>query len=163
VHDPTSAKGKAMSKVRTCLWYDDNAEEAARFYVSLIPGSKIESTTGATAEGKPLMVNFSLAGVPYQALNGGPTYTHSPAVSISVVTEDQAETDRLWEALIADGGAESRCAWCVDRFGLSWQVVPRALMATVGGPDPDGSARATEAMLSMSKIDIAELEAAYNG
>lgn len=152
-----------MSKVRTCLWYDDTAEEAALFYVSLIPGSQIESTMGATAEGKALMVNFKLAGAPYQALNGGPHYALSPAASISVITEDQAETDRLWEALIADGGVESRCAWCVDRFGLSWQVVPRALMATVGGPDPDGAARATEAMLSMSKIDIAALEAAYRG
>jgi predicted 3-demethylubiquinone-9 3-methyltransferase (glyoxalase superfamily) len=152
-----------MSKVRTCLWYDGTAEDAARFYVSLIPGSDIESTVGATPDGKPLIVNFNLAGVPYQALNGGPAHRHSPAVSIIVATEDQAETDRLWEALIANGGAESRCAWCTDRFGVSWQVVPRALMATVGGPDPAGAARATEAMLSMSKIDIATLEAAYRG
>ena len=152
-----------MSKVRTCLWYDDNGHQAADFYVGLIPGSAIESRIGATATGTPLMVNFHLAGVPYQALNGGPHYALSPAASISVITEDQAETDRLWAALIADGGAESRCAWCVDRFGLSWQVVPRALMATVGGPDPAGAARATEAMMAMARIDIAALEAAYRG
>ncbi|GKY87132.1 VOC family protein [Sinisalibacter aestuarii] len=152
-----------MSKLRTCLWFDGAAEEAARFYVSLIPGSGVETLAGATAEGKPLMVNFHLAGVPYQALNGGPMFTHSPAVSIAVITEDQAETDRLWDALIADGGAESRCAWCVDRFGVSWQVVPRQLMATVGGADPAGAARATEAMFTMNKIDIATLEAAYRG
>ncbi len=152
-----------MSKVRTCLWFDGTAEAAARLYVSLIPGSAIEDTIGADAEGRPLMVNFQLAGVPYQGLNGGDMYKLSPAASIQVITEDQAETDRLWAALIADGGAESRCAWCVDRFGVSWQVVPRQLMATVGGPDPEGARRATQAMLGMSKIDIAALEAAYRG
>ncbi|MCB1356324.1 MAG: VOC family protein [Maritimibacter sp.] len=152
-----------MSKLRTCLWFDGTAEAAARFYVSLIPGSAIEGSIGRTADGAPLMVNFHLAGVPYQGLNGGDMYTLSPAVSIQYITEDQAETDRIWAALIADGGAESRCAWCSDRFGLSWQVVPRQLMATVGGPDPEGAARATQAMLGMAKIDIAALEAAYRG
>ncbi len=152
-----------MSKIRTCLWFDGTAEAAARFYVALIPGSEIEGMVGATADGKPLLVNFHLAGVPYQGLNGGDSYALSPAVSIQIVTEDQAETDRLWAALIAEGGAESRCAWCTDRFGLSWQVVPRQLMQTVGGPDPDGAARATAAMLGMGKIDIAALEAAYRG
>lgn len=152
-----------MTELRTCLWFDGTAEAAARFYVSLIPGSRIEGMTGATADGAPLMVDFSLAGVPYQGLNGGDTYPLSPAVSIQVITEDQAETDRLWAALIADGGAESRCAWCTDRFGVSWQVVPRQLMATVGGPDAAGAARATQAMLTMGKIDIAALEAAYEG
>ncbi|MCB1350405.1 MAG: VOC family protein, partial [Maritimibacter sp.] len=122
-----------MSKVRTCLWFENAAETAARFYVSLIPGSGIEDSIGRTASGTPLMVNFHLAGVPYQGLNGGDMYRLSPAASIQVITEDQAETDRLWDALVADGGAESRCAWCVDRFGVSWQIVPRQLMATVGG------------------------------
>lgn len=152
-----------MSNVRTCLWFDGTAEEAARFYVSLIPGSGIEGTMGAAAGGKPLLINFHLAGVPYQGLNGGDRYKLSPAASIQVTTEDQDETDRLWAALIADGGAESRCAWCVDRFGVSWQIVPRQLMATVGGPDPEGAGRATQAMLGMTKIDIAALEAAYRG
>lgn len=152
-----------MSKIRTCLWFDGTAEDAAAFYVSLVPGSAIESRVGRTADGKALLVNFHLGGVPYQALNGGPHYALSPAVSIQLITEDQAETDRLWAALIADGGAESMCGWCSDRFGLSWQIVPRQLMATVGGSDPEGAARATEAMLTMKKIDIAALEAAYRG
>jgi predicted 3-demethylubiquinone-9 3-methyltransferase (glyoxalase superfamily) len=150
-----------MSKVRTCLWFDGNGAAAAEFYVSLIPGSAIETDYEKGTE--PLMVNFHLAGVPYLALNGGPHYQASPAASIMVMTEDQEETDRLWDALIADGGKESRCAWCVDRFGVSWQVVPKALLRTVGGPDREGSARATQAMLQMSKIDIATLEAAYTG
>jgi predicted 3-demethylubiquinone-9 3-methyltransferase (glyoxalase superfamily) len=152
-----------MSHVRTCLWFDGTAEAAARFYVALIPGSGIEDVIGRTADGAPLLVNFHLGGVPYQALNGGPHYRLTPAVSIQVITEDQAGTDRLWAALVADGGAESKCAWCTDRFGMSWQVVPRQLMATVGGADPAGAARATAAMLTMRKIDIAALEAAYAG
>ena len=150
-----------MSKVRTCLWYDGNGAAAAEFYVTLIPGSAIETDYERGTE--PLMVNFHLAGVPYLALNGGPHYKATPAASIMVMTKDQEETDRLWDALIADGGEESRCAWCIDRFGISWQVVPEQLLATVGGPDPEGANRATQAMLQMSKIDIATLEAAYNG
>lgn len=151
-----------MRKVRTCLWFDGTGEDAARFYVSLIPGSAIESVTPGPG-GRALIVNFHLAGAPYQALNGGPKYVHSPAASISVMTEDQAETDRLWDALISDGGAESRCAWCVDRFGVSWQVVPRDLPKYVGGPDREAAGRATQAMFTMSKIDIAALKAAYEG
>ena len=150
-----------MSKVRICLWFDGKGAAAAEFYVSLIAGSAIETDYQKGTE--PLMVNFHLAGVPYLALNGGPHYQASPAASIMVMTEDQAETDSLWSALTADGGQESRCAWCVDRFGVSWQVVPKALLRTVGGPDPEGSARATKAMSAMSKIDIATLEAAYAG
>jgi len=152
-----------MTKVRTCLWYDGSAEEAAHFYVSLIPGSAIEAVIGRRPDGAALLVNFHLAGAPFQALNGGPDFPPTPAASIAVSTADQAETDRLWAALIADGGAEGRCAWCTDRFGVSWQVVPLALAATVGGPDPEGAARATEAMFAMTKIDIAALEAAYRG
>ena len=150
-----------MSKVRTCLWFDGNHLEAVRFYTGLIPGSRIEGNPDP--DHPPVVIDFMLAGAPYQALNGGPHFTHSPAASIQVMTEDQAETDRLWAALTADGGAESMCAWCVDRFGVSWQVVPRQLVATVGGPDPEGARRATEAMLKMTKIDIATLEAAYRG
>lgn len=150
-------------KVRTCLWYDSQAHAAAAFYVALIPGSAITGQFGQTPDGAPLITEFHVAGTPYQGLNGGPMYPQSPAASIAVTTEGQAETDRLWAALVADGGAESRCAWCVDRWGVSWQVVPRQLMATVGGSDPAGSARATQAMLGMSKIDVAALEAAYRG
>ncbi|TYB82917.1 VOC family protein [Maritimibacter fusiformis] len=150
-----------MAKVRTCLWFDGTHLEAVHFYTGLIPGSRIDGAPNP--EHPPVVIDFTLAGTPYQALNGGPHYTHTPAASIQVMTEDQAETDRLWAALIAGGGAESRCGWCVDRFGVSWQVVPRQLVATVGGPDPDGARRATEAMLKMTKIDIATLEAAYRG
>lgn len=150
-----------MGKIRTCFWMNGNGAEAARFYVSLIEGSAIEGDLPDGAE--PLIVNFHLAGVPYMILNGGPHYELTPAASIMVSTTDQAETDRLWETLIADGGKESRCAWCVDRFGVSWQVVPEALPRTVGGPDPEGAKRATAAMLEMGKIDIAALEAAYQG
>ena len=150
-----------MSKIRTCLWYDGNGAEAAEFYVSLIPGSVVE--TQYEKDRPPLLIYFHLASVPYVAMNGGPMYQASPAASIMVMTKDQEETDRLWDALIADGGREHRCAWCVDRFGVSWQVVPEALPRTVGGSDPEGAARATQAMLQMSKIDIATLEAAYAG
>ena len=150
-----------MGPLRTCLWFNGNGAAAARFYTGLIPNSAIE---GDLAEGaEPLMVNFHLDGVPYMALNGGDLYPQTPAASIMVTTEDQAETDALWEALIADGGRESRCAWCVDRFGVSWQVVPKDLPKYVGGPDREGATRATQAMLAMNKIDIAALKAAYEG
>jgi predicted 3-demethylubiquinone-9 3-methyltransferase (glyoxalase superfamily) len=150
-----------MSKVRTCLWFDGNGAAAAQFYVSLLPNSVIETEYPAGTE--PLMVNFRLDGVPYVALNGGAHYALTPAASIMVMTKDQAETDRIWDALVTGGGTESRCAWCVDRFGVSWQVVPEALPRTVGGPDPEGAARATKAMMGMTKIDIAALERAYAG
>ena len=150
-------------KVRTCLWFPERGAEAAEFYVSLIPGSAVEGHVGRNAAGEPLMVDFHLGGVPYQILNGGPHYVLTPAASIAVTTADQAETDRLWAALIADGGEESRCGWLVDRFGLSWQIIPRALPRLVGGPDPEGAARATQAMMGMRKIDVAALEAAYHG
>ncbi|MBV7409345.1 VOC family protein [Maritimibacter sp. DP1N21-5] len=151
-----------MPKIRTCLWYDGDGEEAAHFYVSLIPGSEITSVVPGPG-GRALLVDFTLAGVPYQALNGGPMYKASPAASIVVMTEDQAETDRLWEALVANGGQESRCAWCIDRFGVSWQVVPRDLPRYLGGDDLAAAGRATRAMMSMSKIDIAAIKAAYEG
>ncbi len=109
------------------------------------------------------MVTFRLAGAPYMVLNGGPHFAHSPAVSISVTTGDQTETDRLWDALTADGGRESQCAWLVDRFGVSWQIVPRALHDYIGGPDADGAERARQAMFQMRKLDIAALERAYKG
>jgi len=152
-----------MSAVRTCLWFEEGGEAAAEFYVSLIPGSAITSVMRPDPSGPALMVEFHLAGTPYQILSGGPQYKLSPAASIVVITEDQPETDRLWSALTADGGAPSRCGWLTDRFGVSWQIVPAGMGAFLGGPDAAGRARATEAMLAMDKIDLAALETAYNG
>ncbi len=114
---------KSNASVRTCLWFDGQGEVAARFYVSLLPGSAIEGVHRPAPDGPALIVEFSLAGAPYMVLNGGPKYTHTPAASISVSTDDQETTDRLWAALTADGGRESRCGWLVDRFGVSWQIV----------------------------------------
>ncbi|PWG17174.1 VOC family protein [Salibaculum griseiflavum] len=150
-----------MGAVNTCLWFDGDAEEAARFYVDLIPGSELGAITPGPG-GKALIVTLSIGGARFSFLNGGPRYKLTPAASIQVFTEDQAETDRLWDAL-TEGGEESMCAWCVDRFGVSWQVVPKALPMYVGGPDEQGRARATEAMMQMRKIDIAALKAAYEG
>lgn len=150
-------------KVRTCLWFDHQALEAATFYCSLLPESLVERV-GRHAEdqesaraGDVLMVEFTLGGTPYQALNGGPHFVLSEAVSISVVTEDQPETDRLWEALTVDGGSEGRCGWLKDRFGLSWQIVPRRLIELLGG---QAAAGVWPALMKMKKIDIAALEAA---
>jgi predicted 3-demethylubiquinone-9 3-methyltransferase (glyoxalase superfamily) len=150
-------------RVATCLWFDGAAEEAAQFYTSLIPNSQITGIQRMAPDGPALMVTFTLDGSPFQALNGGPTYKLSEAVSISVSTVDQAETDRLWNALIADGGAPSQCAWLKDRFGLSWQIVPEALPRLLGAPDRSAAGRAMQAMLRMGKIDIAALEAAFRG
>ena len=151
----------AKPKVRTCLWFEKNGLEAARFYVSLLPDSGLEKDYAAGAE--PITVEFRLAGAPYQILNGGPHYKLSPAASISVTTEDQAETDRLWSALVADGGAESMCGWLADRFGVSWQIVPRQLIRMRTDSDRQAAARAQEAMMRMKKIDIAAIEAAFSG
>lgn len=143
------------STVAVCLWYDERAEEAARFYTSLIPNSKITSVS-------PVMVTFTLDGVPFQALNGGSQYKHTEAASISVTTKDQEQTDRLWNALTANGGAEGRCAWLKDRFGLSWQIIPHILPKLLGSSDREAADRALQAMLKMSKIDIEALESAFN-
>lgn len=151
-----------MHKVRTCLWFDHGGEEAAHHYVRLLPDSHVDDITHGS-DGKPLVVNFTLAGVPYQILNGGPHFKLSEAVSISVSTRDQAETDRLWDALIADGGAESQCGWLKDRFGLSWQIVPEAMIRFLNDPDRAAADRAMQAMLTMRKLDIAALEKAFRG
>ena len=150
-------------KVRTCLAYKDQAEEAARFYVSLIPDSVFEGAFRPEPNGPALMVAFTLAGTPYQALNMGDYVTLNDAVSISVMTKDQRETDELWEKLIADGGAENRCGWLKDRFGLSWQIVPEALPRLLSHEDRAAAGRAMQAMMGMVKIDIAALEAAFRG
>lgn len=143
------------SAVSVCLWYDGNAEEAARFYTSLIPNSEITSTS-------PVMVTFTLDGVPFQALNGGPQFEPTEAASIVISTQDQDDTDRLWSALTADGGSEGRCAWLKDRYGVSWQIVPQILPKLLGASDRQAADRALQAMLKMSKIDIKGLEAAFH-
>ena len=153
----------AKPKVRTCLWFDSRGEEAARFYVSLLPDSRIETVSRPDPDGPALTVDFTLAGAPYQVLNGGPIYPQTPATSISVLTKDQAETDALWSALVADGGEAGQCGWLTDRFGVSWQVVPEPLIEMLSAPDRAAATRANEAMLKMGKIEIAVLEAAFRG
>ncbi|WDR04667.1 VOC family protein [Devosia rhodophyticola] len=148
-------------RVRTCLWFDKDGEAAANAYVALIPNSEIEDVVRAQPGGDAIVVNFTLGGAPFQILNGGPHYKATPAASISVLTEDQAETDRLWDALIADGGEAGRCAWLEDRFGISWQIVPKALAEMLGAKDRAAAGRAQAAMMEMNKIEIATLEAAF--
>lgn len=149
--------------VRTCLWFERGGEEAAAYYVSLLPDSQIDGVHRTDPDGPAFLVNFTLAGVPYQILNGGPHYRLSPAVSIAVTTPDQAETDRLWDALLADGGEENRCGWLTDRWGLSWQIVPEALIRLLSLPDRAAAARVQAAMMEMVKLDVAGLEAAAEG
>ncbi len=151
------------SKIRTCLWFEKGGLEAAKFYVSLLPNSRMDSEYPAEPGKEPITVEFTLANAPYQILNGGPHYKLTPAASISVLTEDQEETDRLWNALLANGGEESRCGWLSDRFGVSWQIVPKALMRAVTAKDQVAAERARQAMYGMRKIDIAAIEAAFNG
>ena len=153
----------ANSKVRTCLWFNTEGEDAARLYTSLLPDSVIEKVYYPDPRGLALVVEFTLAGVPYMTLNGGPHFSHTPAASISVLTRDQAETDRLWSALTADGGQESRCGWLVDRYGVSWQITPEILPQLMASDDKAAAHRAQQAMMKMQKLDIAALEAAFRG
>ena len=158
-----------MSKIVPCLWYDGKAEEAANFYVTLFPDSRVDNVVRSPAdtpsgpEGYVLVVEFTLDGQPYFGLNGGPQFPFTEAVSFQVRTADQAETDRLWNALIADGGAESACGWLKDRWGLSWQITPQRMLDLLGDPDHARAKRAMEAMLKMKKIDIAIIERAAAG
>ncbi len=149
--------------VRTCLWFNGTGEEAARFYVSLLPDSRIENVVKPKPNEAALIVNFTLAGIPYQALNGGSAFSLSEAVSISITTQNQADTDELWQALTADGGNESQCGWLKDRFGLSWQIVPQQLSELLADPNADTAGRVMQAMMQMKKINIAALQAAYRG
>ncbi len=155
------------SKIAPCLWFDGQAEEAARFYVGLFPDGAILSI-GRYGEGAPfpagtaLLVEFSLAGQRFQALNGGPHFKFSEAISLSVSCVDQAEVDRLWEALTA-GGEPGRCGWLKDRFGVSWQLVPEALSRLQSSGDAAGRGRMFQAMLGMNKLDVAALERAFRG
>jgi predicted 3-demethylubiquinone-9 3-methyltransferase (glyoxalase superfamily) len=153
-----------MSKIATCLWFDDQAEEAAEFYTSLFEDSKITDvsyyvTDGPKPAGTVLMVTFVLQGTEFQALNGGPEFTFDEAVSLSVSCEDQAEVDRLFAAL-TESGEDGPCGWVKDRYGLSWQLVPTRLIELLGDPDKDRAARAMQAMMGMRRIDIAAVEAA---
>jgi predicted 3-demethylubiquinone-9 3-methyltransferase (glyoxalase superfamily) len=149
-----------------CLWFDGNAEEAAGFYTSLLPDSSVDKVWRSPADtpsgpaGMVLTVDFTMNGQHFQGLNGGPDFGFNEAVSFVIECEDQAEVDRLWDALTADGGEPGPCGWLKDRFGLSWQIVPRQLNELVDDPDPDRARRAMEAMLQMGKIDVAELQRA---
>ena len=149
-------------KLRTCLWFNGKTEEAAAFYVKLLPESEIQQVARPTPDAPALMVDFMLSGAPYQALNGGPGKKFSPAASISVLTDDQDETDKLWGAL-TKGGSPGRCGWLKDRYGMSWQIVSRALGDLISAADPAAAARVALALSSMGKIDLTELEAARRG
>jgi predicted 3-demethylubiquinone-9 3-methyltransferase (glyoxalase superfamily) len=155
-----------VDKISPCLWFDGDAEEAARLYTSLFPNSHIDSVDRSPAdtpsgpEGSVITVNFTLDGRSYIGLNGGPDFKFTEAVSFSIDCDDQAEVDRYWDALLADGGKPSVCGWLYDRFGLSWQVVPRQLPEMLNSQDRPAAKRAMEAMLKMVKIDVAELERA---
>jgi predicted 3-demethylubiquinone-9 3-methyltransferase (glyoxalase superfamily) len=157
-----------MQKVQPFLWFDSSAEEAASFYTSLFPNSKVTSVSrygegGPGPAGSAMVVNFELDGMPVIALNGGPMYQPTEAFSFYINCDSQEEVDRLWDALIANGGEESMCGWLKDRFGLSWQVIPTRLMELMGDPDSEKAQRVMGAMLQMRKIDVPTLEQAHAG
>ena len=157
-----------MSKNTICLWYDHDAEAAARFYAEVFPESRVTAVHRAPTDypdgkqGDVLTVEFTVAGIPCIGLNGGPRFKHSEAFSFQIATDDQAETDRYWNAIVGNGGAESHCGWCRDRWGINWQITPRVLTEAMakGG---DVAKRAFEAMMPMRKIDVAAIEAAMRG
>ena len=158
-----------ISKNTICLWYDDNALDAATFYAKTFPDSAVGSILRSPGdypsgkEGDILTVDFTVLGIPCVGLNGGPTFKHSEAFSFQVATDDQAETDRYWNAIVGNGGQESECGWCKDKWGLSWQITPRVLIEAINDPDPAAAKRAFDAMMTMRKIDIATIEAARKG
>jgi predicted 3-demethylubiquinone-9 3-methyltransferase (glyoxalase superfamily) len=157
------------SKNTICLWFDGDAVDAANFYASTFPDSAVGAVFRAPsdypdgAQGNVLTVKFTVAGIPCIGLNGGPQFKHSEAFSFQIATDDQAETDRLWNAIVSNGGQESACGWCKDRWGLSWQITPRVLTEAIADPDPAVAKRAFEAMMTMRKIDVAAIEAARRG
>jgi len=158
-----------MTKIAPCLWFDGNAEEAATFYAATFPNSSVDAVHRAPADypngkaGDALTVEFTVLGMKFIGLNGGPLFKFDEAISFQVYTEDQEETDRYWNAIITHGGEASMCSWCKDRFGLSWQIVPRVLTEMLASSDVAAAKRAMEAMMTMQKIDIAALETAYRG
>ena len=158
-----------VAKNTICLWYDGTALDAAQFYAATFPDSAVGAVHRAPGdypagkEGDILTVDFTVMGIPCLGLNGGPQFKHSEAFSFQVSTQDQAETDRLWNAVVGNGGEESECGWCRDKWGLSWQITPRALIAAITDPNPAAAKRAFDAMMTMKKIDIAAVEAARWG
>ena len=157
------------SRNTICVWYDGAAEQAAHFYARTFPDSSVGAILRAPGdypsgkEGDVLTVEFTVAGIPCLGLNGGPAFKHSEAFSFQIATDDQAETYRLWNSIIENGGQASACGWCKDKWGLSWQITPRALTAAIADPDRAAARRAFEAMMEMGKIDIAKIEAARRG
>lgn len=158
-----------VSKNTICLWYDRDALDAATFYAETFPDSAVGAVMRAPSDypagkqGDVLTVGFTVAGIPCLGLNGGPDIKHNNAFSFQIATDDQAETDRLWNAIVSNGGQENVCGWCQDRWGLSWQITPRVLTAAITDPDPAVARRAFEAMMTMGKIDVAAIEAARKG
>lgn len=157
------------AKNTICLWYDRGAEDAARFYAATFPDSTVHAVHRAPGDypsgkqGEVLTVEFTVMGIPCLGLNGGPAFKHSEAFSFQVATEDQEETDRYWNAIIDDGGQASACGWCRDRWGISWQITPVALTQAIADRDPAAAKRAFEAMMQMTRIDIAAIESARRG
>ena len=152
-----------------CLWFNKNAEEAAQFYAKTFPNSRVTAVCKSPADypngkaGDVLTVEFTVLGQSFVGLNGGPDFTFTQAVSFQVFTDTQEETDRYWNAIVKNGGQEIACSWCKDKFGLSWQIVPRVLLGAINDPDTASAKRAMEAMMQMIKIDIAKIEAARRG
>ena len=158
-----------MNKLRLCLWYDGSAEEAARFYADTFPNSSLDAVHYAPGDypdgrqGDPLTVEFTVLRTPCIGLNGGPRFPHTEAFSFQVETLTQEETDRYWSAIVDNGGQESACGWCKDKWGLNWQITPKQLTDAIAHPDPAVAKRAFDAMMEMGKIDIAAIEAAVAG
>jgi len=158
-----------ISKNTICLWYDGDAEEAAKFYAETFPDSSVDAVHKAPAdfpsgrEGDVITVQFTVMGIPCIGLNGGPMFKHNEAFSFQVATEDQEETDRYWNAIVGNGGEESQCGWCKDKWGISWQITPIALTEGYTNPDPAVAKRVFEAMMTMKKIDVAAIKAARQG
>jgi len=158
-----------MARNTICLWYEGTALDAANFYARIFPNSAVGPVQRAPGDypggkqGDALIVEFTVMGLPCVGLNGGPTFKHSEAFSFQVITDDQAETDRYWHAIVSNGGAESQCGWCKDKWGISWQITPRVLMDALGNPDRAAAKRVFEAMMGMKKIDVAAIESARRG
>lgn len=160
---------KTLAKNMACLWYDGAAEEAARFYAETFPDSRVHAVHRSPGDypagkvGDVLMVEFTVMGIPCLGLNGGPGISHDEAFSFHVATADQEETDRYWDAIVGNGGQESQCGWCKDKWGVSWQIIPAGLMEAITSPDAAAARRAFEAMMPMGRIDVAAIEAAFRG